>query len=130
MERDELMIMIARNIEAIIARKGLSRAEVNRRAKLNQTGINDILKGKSQHPRLDTLHKIAVLGLEVPIAALFAEPIDDEVDQELQEVLGMMPAEERRRFLRAAQAFSEKPSDAISQPASEPGEAAEPSVRG
>lgn len=130
MERDELMILIARNIKAIIDRKGLNLAEINRRAKLGQTGVNDILHGKSKHPRLDTLHKIAVLGLGVPIAALFAEPNDDEVDRELHEVLGMMPAEERRKFLRAARVFAEDtPAAAIGELASGQAEEVESSAR-
>ena len=105
MERIEITMMVARNIEQAMARKGTNPAEVARRAKINPTGVYDILKGKSANPRLDTIHKIAVEGLGIPMAALFMEPNDEELDQELSETLGMMPPEERRRFLRMARAM-------------------------
>lgn len=83
MGRIEITMMVARNIEQAMARKGTGPAEVARRAKINPTGVYDILKGKSANPRLDTIHKIAVEGLGIPMAALFMEPNDEELDQEL-----------------------------------------------
>ncbi|MDF3904669.1 helix-turn-helix transcriptional regulator [Paracoccus sp. AS002] len=105
MERDDLTMLVARNIEAIIARKGLTAAEVNRRANLGQTGVNDILHGKSRNPRIDTIHKIAVMGLKVPVSALFSEPRGEMLDQELLETFGMMTLAERERFLNMARAY-------------------------
>lgn len=85
-------------------RKGSNPSEVARRAGINPTGVYDILSGKSRSPRLDTLHKIA-RGLDMPFSALFAEPAEDDLDQELIETLGMMPMAERRRFLAMARAM-------------------------
>lgn len=105
MERDDIVMLVARNIEAVMARKGTNPAEVARRSGINPTGVYDILSGKSRSPRLDTLHKIAVQGLGVSFMSLFAEPSDDALDQELIETIGLMPGNERQRFLAMARAF-------------------------
>ena len=105
MERDFIVMLVARNIEAVMARKHTNPAEVARRAGINPTGVYDILSGKSRSPRLDTLHKIAVAGLGVPFSSLFVEPADDLLDQELIETIGSMPSNERRRFLAMARTF-------------------------
>lgn len=105
MERDALVIMVARNLEAAMVRKGTNPAEVARNAGVNPTGVYDILSGKSRSPRLDTLHKIAVRGLGVPLASLFTNPSDSELDQELAETIGLMPGEDRRRILAMARAL-------------------------
>ena len=105
MERDEVVMLVARNIEAAMQRKGSNPFDLAKRAKINPTGIYDILSGKSRSPRLDTLHKIAK-GLGVPFSALFADPSEDDLDRELIETLGSMPAEERRRFLIMARALA------------------------
>lgn len=107
MERDDLTMLVARNIEAAIARQGLNPAEVARRANINPTGIYDILKGKSRHPRLDTIKKIAVDGLGIPVSMLFAEPNEDDIDREIAEKLGLLSLDERRKFLRIARAMLE-----------------------
>lgn len=106
MERDLIVMIVARNIEAAMGRKGLTAPEVARRAGINPTGVYDILSGKSRSPRLDTIHKIAVQGLGVPMSALFAEPTDEELDLELAEELGMMPTDQRRKFLAMARAYN------------------------
>ena len=105
MERDVIVMLVAQNIEAAMKRKGTNPSEVARRAKINPTGVYDILSGKSRSPRLDTLNKIAVHGLFMPLSALFVEPSDDEIDQELIEAIGLMPGEDRRRFLAMARAL-------------------------
>ena len=102
MERDAIVMSVAQNIEAAIKRRGTNPAEVARRAGINPTGVYDILSGKSRSPRLDTLYKIAVDGLQMPFSALFSEPAENEVDQRLIETLGMMPGADRRRFLAMA----------------------------
>jgi len=105
MERDVIVMLVARNIEAAMKRRGTNPAEVARRAGINPTGVYDILSGKSRSPRLDTLHKIAIAGLQMPFSALFAEPGEDELDQQLIETLGMMAGDDRRRFLAMARAL-------------------------
>jgi transcriptional regulator with XRE-family HTH domain len=86
-------------------RKQTNAAEVARRAGLNPTGVYDIMSGKSRAPRLDTLGKIAD-ALNVPISALFTDPEEAQLDQELLEALGMMTAEDRQRFLMMARALA------------------------
>lgn len=105
MERNEFVMLVARNIEAEIARKGTNAAEVARRAGINPTGVYDILNGKSASPRLDTIHKIAVLGLGVSVATLMRDPDAEEVDRELLNVLSDLPEADRRKFLAMARAI-------------------------
>lgn len=106
MERDDLVMTVARNIEAAMARKGTNPAEVARRARLNPTAVYDILSGKSRSPKLDTLNKIAVMGLNMPVSALLVEPSEDELSQELVETLGLLGPDDRRRFLTMLRAWS------------------------
>ena len=105
MERDEIGMLVARNIEAAIARKGTNPAEVARRAKLNPTGVYDILNGKSKHPRLDTIRKIAVDGLGIPMSMLFTEPSEAGIDQDLNETIPLLLADDRKRLTLIAKAF-------------------------
>lgn len=128
MERDEIAMLVARNIEAAIARKGLNPAEVARRAKLNPTGVYDILNGKSRHPRLDTIRKIAVDGLGIPMAALFTDPSEAEIDSELDETIPLLHADDRRKLSLIARAFLEE--GGASQKLSLPSPEATPSDEG
>jgi transcriptional regulator with XRE-family HTH domain len=104
MERDAIVMLVARNLKAAMERKDTNPSEVARRAGINPTGVYDILSGKSRSPRLDTLHKIAVKGLGMPFHILFADPAEDRLDQELLETIGMMASDDRRRFLAMARA--------------------------
>ena len=104
MERDAIVMTVARNLEAAMKRKGINAPDLARAAGLNATGIYDILSGKSRSPRLDTLHKIAVQGLNIPIEALLLEPSDNELAQDLTNAIGMMSPDDRRKFLAMARA--------------------------
>jgi phage repressor protein C with HTH and peptisase S24 domain len=58
--------VVAKNIERRMQALGLTRKSLSIKAGINATGIRDIVKGKSQHPRHDTLGKIAkALGCTV-----------------------------------------------------------------
>ena len=105
MERDAVVMIVARNLDATMARKDTNPSEVARRAGLNPTGVYDILSGKSRSPRLDTLNRIAVQWLGVPLAALLAEPSEDDLSQELVETIGLLPPDERRRVLAMIRAL-------------------------
>lgn len=109
MERDAVVMIVARNLEATMARKGTNPSEVARRSGLNPTGVYDILSGKSRSPRLDTLNRIAVQGLGVSLASLLAEPSDDDLSQELIETIGLLPPGERRRVLAMIRAMASVP---------------------
>lgn len=111
MDRDDFVMMVARNLEAAMARKGTNPSEVARNAGINPTGVYDILSGKSRSPRLDTLQKIASRGLHVSLASLFTNPSDDQVTQELLETIGLMDVEDQKRVLAMVHALldSSKP---------------------
>jgi transcriptional regulator with XRE-family HTH domain len=112
MERDALVQLVAQNIETIMARKGTNSNAVAKRLGTNPTLLYDILSGKSKSPRLDTLHKIAVIGLGVPVSALLMEPGEDDLDQEIVQTFGLMPPDVRRRMLQMAQAWLAQPASA------------------
>lgn len=99
-------MIVARNIEAAMARKGTNSAELARRSGVNPTAVYDILSGKSRSPRLDTLHKIAVLGLNMPVSALLVPALEDELEQELVEMIGLLRDDDRKRFLKMLRAWT------------------------
>lgn len=105
MERTHIMTIVAQNLSALMAEKGTNPFDLAKRAGINQTAIYDIMKGKSQNPRVDTLHKIAVDGLGVPLSVLLAEPGDIIIDREIIEVLGLLPQADRSRILTMARAL-------------------------
>lgn len=105
-------MLVAQNIETIMSRKGMNAFAVAKRLGTNPTLLYDILSGKSKSPRLDTLHKIAVIGLGVPVSALLVEPAEDDLDQEIVQTFAMMPPDVRRRMLHMAQAWLAEPANA------------------
>ena len=108
MERNALAQTVAGNIESAMKAKGLNASSLAREAGMNPTGVYDILKAKSQNPRLDTLGKLAE-ALNLPLAALFEAPEEGEVRAELNEVYVQLPPEERRRLLLTAKAWMRSP---------------------
>ena len=105
MERDNFVMLVAQNLEAAMARKGTNPSEVARKAGINPTGVYDIISGKSRSPRLDTLQKIAVGGLGVPLASLFTNPSADQATQELLKTIGLMSPDDQKRILAMAHAL-------------------------
>lgn len=105
MERTQIMSIVARNLSVLMEERGTNPFELAKRAGVNQTAIYDIMKGKSQNPRVDTLHKIAVEGLGVPLSALVSEPSDIELNRQLVEVFGLLPETDRARILTMARAL-------------------------
>lgn len=95
---------VARNIEAIMARKRLTAPEVARRANINATGVYDILSGKSRSPKIETLGKIAK-GLDVPIALLFEESGEAEIRREIVSLFARLSDPERKRLIVTARAW-------------------------
>ena len=92
-----------------MAEKGLTAAEVRRRAGLNQTGLYDILHGRSQNPRLDTIEKIAIKGLGVPVWWLLREEQSRSIDDQLNCALDLLPLSSRKMILRMAEALISEP---------------------
>ena len=95
---------VTANIQAIMERKNLSAPEVARRAGLNQTGVYDILSGKSRSPKIETLGKIAK-ALNVPVALLFEEPKETELRKEIMTLFSRLSDVEKNRLLLTAKAW-------------------------
>lgn len=106
MEREEITKIFAANIEAAMAKQGTNPAKLARDAGLNQTGIYDIITGKSRNPRLDTIDKIAK-ALRVSVSYLLRERSDDELAAEILNILSCLPEDDRRRLIQAGRAWSD-----------------------
>lgn len=103
MQRDEITMLVAHNIEALMEQKEMDAAKLARASGLNPTGIYDILKGKSRSPKVETIAKIAK-GLGVPISVIFSgshAPGEDE----LMAIYEQLDPDRRAMLLQAAQAW-------------------------
>lgn len=97
---------VAANIGAIMDAKGETAASVARKAKINPTGVYDILSGKSRSPRIETLGKIAA-ALGVPVAILFEDAPNDMLQAELDALFRQLDPVERQRLVLTARAWAE-----------------------
>lgn len=105
MDRTPLMIVVAENLNSLMKRNGTNAFDLAKRSGVNDTAIYDILKGKSKHPRLDTLQKIAEDGLGLPLWALVSDPAELQTNLDLIEVFGRLSEEDRKRALVMARAL-------------------------
>lgn len=108
MDRNEIVMLVARNIQAMIDRKQTNAAELARLAGINPTGVYDIMSGKSRSPRLDTIAKIAA-ALNVPVSTLFEEQGEADLRQAIIEAVTALSPAERQRILQTAQAWAATP---------------------
>lgn len=104
MQRDEITMFVAQNIEALMEQKGLDAAKLARASGLNPTGIYDILKGKSRSPKIETIAKIA-RGLGVPVAVIFSGEAVDGPHDDLMAVFDRLPADKRALLIQAARSW-------------------------
>ena len=105
MERNEVVMLVASNLERVMKMQGTNPAELARNAGINPTGVYDILSGKSKSPRLDTICKIAD-ALHIPLVSLFEAHSDDELRKTIMDVLLTLPHSERERILVMARALA------------------------
>lgn len=75
MDREKLAMVVAENLRSAMERARINPAELARSAKINTTGVYDIMSGRSRSPRVDTIAKLAE-ALHVPVSELL-EPRDD-----------------------------------------------------
>ncbi len=97
-------MIVATNIQGEMTAKGMTPASLAREAKLNATGIYDIMSGKSQNPRLDTIQKIAN-ALDVPISQLFEKKSTTEMISALLSEARCLSEVEQRQLVLTAQAW-------------------------
>ncbi len=104
MKRNSLVQIVADNVAAEMARRGMNAAQLGRDAGLNLTGVYDILSGKSNNPRLDTIQKIAT-ALGVSPASLMSERQAEAVRSDIMDALEQLPEQELQRVLVIARAI-------------------------
>ena len=108
-ERDPVTLTIAENIRYLMERQGLNPAELRRKAKINQTGVHDILSGRSRSPKVETVAKIAS-ALGVTAGDLISPPGEIEERRAILAVFDKLPRAERDRLVRTGQAWLAEPS--------------------
>lgn len=101
----DLLKIVADNISALMAERGLNANTLAQKAELNPTGVYDILSGKSRSPRLFTLSKIAG-ALNAPLAHLLEKEDARKLQAEFLATFQALPEEERKRLLLAAKAWA------------------------
>ena len=99
-----MTLIVAANIEAHMSARGITAAELARNAKINATGVYDILSGKSRSPRLETLEKLSA-ALRVPLVQLLSQPSDAAKKEQIAQVFEQLPEGEQKRLLLTAQAW-------------------------
>ena len=102
---------VTENIKALMDARGLSALEVARRARINPTGVYDILSGKTRSPRVDTLGKIAQ-ALGVSVVMLFEDRPNEQLRSELSALFAQLPDDERKRLIVTAKAWLQSQSEA------------------
>lgn len=91
------MADFAQNLRRLLARQGLSVAELIDRSGLDERTVKNVLNGSNQKPHARTLHQLAV-GLDVSADELFQNPallarrsFDHESNPVVDEVVGARP---------------------------------------
>lgn len=95
------------NLRRLLETKEMSMNELSRRARLGQTGIADIMSGKTGSPRLDTLEKIAA-ALDTTVIDLLLENQRGKAEKEIVAAFALLPDDDQERLLQTAQAWLRK----------------------
>ncbi|WP_047980662.1 helix-turn-helix domain-containing protein [Ornithinibacillus contaminans] len=70
---------IIKRIEQLAKRKGISILKLSELSNVSQSTLNEIMNGRSKHPRIVTLRKIAN-GLGMSLAEFFDDDIFNDID--------------------------------------------------
>jgi transcriptional regulator with XRE-family HTH domain len=97
--------ILVRNIEMMMSERGMTPAELTRRAGLNQTGIYDILHRRVDSPKLSTIKKIAG-ALEVSVIALLTDGQRSQAQEQILRAFDSLSPEDQERLLKTAQAWA------------------------
>lgn len=106
MERDALVQVMVENIQLLMEERGWKPADLQRAAgyRETQSGVYDILQGRSKNPRLDTLNKIAN-ALQVPLAHLLEPRMEASLNDEILSIYTQLDPEDRHRLLQTGRAW-------------------------
>lgn len=96
------------NLRYFLDHRDISMNELSRKAGLGQTGIFDILNGRTQSPRLATLEKIAE-ALGTTVTDLLQDNRRAEAEREILAAFSQLPAPDQERLLQTARAWMRKP---------------------
>ena len=104
MGRNKLTMLLAANIQTAMGERETNAAQLAKDAKVNPTGVYDIISGKSRSPKLDTIDKIAK-ALGVSVSYLLRDRSGDDLRSDIINILDALPLKERKRLLVTARAW-------------------------
>jgi len=107
--RQPVRTTLVENIARLMAERGLSTADVTRLMGHAGTRLYDVLNGKSQNPRADTIQAIAD-ALGVPTVALLGNLTEGEEDKAFYSLYLSLPEAERRRLRAIGRAVASEAS--------------------
>lgn len=96
---------VAANIATLMKAREMDAAVLARKAKLNPTGVYDILSGKSRSPKIETIGKIAA-ALNVPVAMIFEDEPMRAARNELLAAYEALPDDRKKLLLDTAIAWT------------------------
>lgn len=95
---------LRRNLERLMADLKVNAPEIARRSGLNRRVVYDIIEGKSQSPKIETVFKIAeALGVHAAELLGFASPI--ALHPALADLLRQYPEAEQEQLAKALAAL-------------------------
>lgn len=105
MKVEDMNAILSRNLVVTLRARGLSMAEVSRRANASETLVHDIVNGRSRSPRIETVAKIAA-ALGVTVADLLAQGKRSQAEAAVLSALHAMPEADQQRLAVIAQAMA------------------------
>jgi transcriptional regulator with XRE-family HTH domain len=104
METNQIMSVLIQNLRRWIDERDTNPRQLNIKAGLGQTAVNDILNGKSSAPTIVTLAKIAE-ALNIGLTDLLLPPETAIESRKILALFDVLPMDERQRVVQIAEAF-------------------------
>jgi transcriptional regulator with XRE-family HTH domain len=102
--REEVSQIVADNLVRLIAERETTASALGIACGFSQSAVHDIIKGRSQNPKISTVAKLAKV-LNVPISELFLTRDQIEAQGEMLRAYHLLPEAEQRRLAQVARAW-------------------------
>lgn len=96
--------VLRRNIQRILDERGMSKTELNRRAGLGSTAVNELFLDRARSPKLDTVIKIAT-ALEVSVISLLMDGDPSGARELLLQEFDRLPVEQQELLVKTVRAW-------------------------
>lgn len=102
--RDEVSSLLAENLKRLLEEKDTNALALAEKCKMGRSSVYDILKGRSQSPKISTVAKLAD-GLGVPLSEMFLTQEQVAAQAEMLRAYYLLPDQEQRRLAQVARAM-------------------------